>query len=95
MERYTQQYSALGDSYTPSVGETVGSTKAKLAALDLNTATAADIKAIIGNDTWTSLRCDECGQHSEVIITLGDGDPLFDLCLKCARLLTKVIGGQQ
>jgi hypothetical protein len=58
-----------------------------LRALDVETATAADVNAIIGNNTWASLTCDGCGEDKYRILRLGD-EPDYearwqDLCLDC------------
>lgn len=63
----------------------------KLAALNGETATPADIEAIIGNDTWGKLsyRCTECNAKPEdAIIQVGE-EPDIDsatvyLCRDCA-----------
>lgn len=46
---------------------------AALEALDVETATPDDVAAIIGNRSWTDLRCDECGQHErDAVVQLGE-----------------------
>jgi hypothetical protein len=47
-------------------------TLAQLRALDLDHCTEADVAAAIGNDSWTSNRCDECGRDNEVVVTVGE-----------------------
>jgi len=45
----------------------------RLAALDLETATAAEIAAIIGNDTWVEPKnCDECSGVFGTVIEIGE-----------------------
>lgn len=48
-----------------------------LDALDGETATAADVAAIIGNDSWTALACDVCGDDVAALVRLGD-EPDYD-----------------
>lgn len=43
-----------------------------LEQLDLTAATAEDIEAIIGNFSWTSIRCDECGSQVKAAVQLGE-----------------------
>lgn len=63
----------------------------KLKALPEN-ATAAQVAAIVGNDTWTSIRCYECGQHVEVVIVLNETEDyntfaICEGCLNAAQIL--------
>ena len=46
----------------------------KLCRLNLETATAEDVEAIIGNSTWTDIQCDECRKFTSVGIIMGDND---------------------
>jgi len=60
-----------------------------LAAIDSGNYTKSKIDAIIGNDSWTSLACDECDQEAELIIHLGEEpdyeSKTFFLCLACLK----------
>lgn len=61
----------------------------KLDSLDCENATPEDVEAIIGNDSWTRLVCDECGNEADSVITVGQ-EPNYDshtasLCLNCIR----------
>ena len=50
----------------------------KLAALDPETATAQQVNEIIGNTSWTAMRCVECGQdHHATLVQIGD-QPDYD-----------------
>ena len=66
---------------------------AQLRALNTETATAADVAAIIGNSTWTDLRCDDCAAHVACVVELGP-EPDYEsatasVCVPClARALT-------
>lgn len=42
-----------------------------LRQLDLTVATAEDIEAVIGNDSWTAIWCSECGCRIRVAVQLG------------------------
>lgn len=64
----------------------------KLAALNTDTCTAEDVNAIMGNTSWTELKCDECKQDVDDVIQLGD-EPGYDsatVCV-CYECLTKAI----
>ena len=78
----------------PSKGWLYGMNKeeayAQLAALDKETATAADVAAIIGNDSWACpQRCHECNGHFDEVVQVGE-KPDYEsatcqLCKACAR----------
>lgn len=62
---------------------------AALKQLDLTTATAEDIEAIIGNSSWTAIRCNECNCRVKAAVQLGE-DPDYDsatavVCFDCLR----------
>lgn len=56
-----------------------------LCALDKETATAADVEAIIGNSSWTNIRCKKCGElvDEAVILNYGDEYHTFTICETC------------
>lgn len=61
-----------------------------LNALDVETCSASDITAIIGNDGWTSLYCEECDARAEALVRIGD-EPDYqacwiDLCPACVAV---------
>jgi hypothetical protein len=69
------------------------STKGKildqLKALNTETATAKDIFDIIGNWSWTSISCDECGDDKDAVIELGQ-EPDYEsatahVCIDCLQ----------
>lgn len=64
---------------------------AKLQALNPATATAAEVNAIIGNDSWTTEWCDECGTYHEAVIQLGE-DANIHLCANCAKIIGAASG---
>jgi hypothetical protein len=61
---------------------------AKLDALDVETATAADVAAIIGDTSWVEpWKCLECGERSWSVIQVGE-EPDYEsetayLCIGC------------
>jgi hypothetical protein len=53
---------------------------------------AEDVNAIIGNDSWTELKCSECQKNHDVLIQIGD-EPDYDaryveLCRDCLSRAT-------
>lgn len=77
-----------------------GSSKAvwsRLKALDVETATVADVEAIIGNASWTSLKCNQCGQEVDTVVQLGESPDYesrtVDVCADCLRAAFALIEG--
>jgi hypothetical protein len=61
---------------------------AKLLSLPIGF-TAKDVNDIIGNTSWTALRCDECGTDSEVLVGLGrDNEHNCASAYVCRRCIT-------
>ncbi|RAK51624.1 FmdB family zinc ribbon protein [Phenylobacterium soli] len=59
----------------------------RLRELDTSTATAAEVRQIIGNGSWSFFRCDECDQEVEraVRFTAEYSDHSTTLCPSCLR----------
>jgi hypothetical protein len=61
-----------------------------LSALDPETATASDVAAIIGNNSWCGpCKCDECGKEAETAVQLGE-EPDYEsatavVCFDCVQ----------
>lgn len=54
-----------------------------------------DVDRVIGNPTWTSTRCDECGTLPEVVVMVGD-EPDYEsntvhLCTECIIKLRAMV----
>ncbi len=92
--RWRAQYHPFEPSsplFSERNGITVEKTKREIAdeldALNKDTATVADVTAIIGNDSWTDLKCDECGKYVDAIVQVGE-EPDYEsysakLCKPC------------
>jgi hypothetical protein len=67
----------------------------QLEALDRETATRADIKAIVGNDQWTRLLCSQCGQDTDAVIVVGQEQDwesrTAELCASCMHKAAKLL----
>lgn len=59
----------------------------RLKALDLSTATAQEVNEIIGNASWTDIKCDDCGKAVTKVIQLGEEPDLesytANICQDC------------
>ena len=70
----------------------------QLAALDPETATADQITAIIGNSSWTSLKCDDCDQSVGTVVQLGQ-EPDYEsstanVCTDCLRKAVALVDAE-
>ncbi len=57
--------------------------------LDLETVTAKKIAAVIGNDSWTEIHCDECDKNVNVAVRVGQ-EPDYQsntatVCVPCLK----------
>lgn len=67
----------------------------KLSALDLDTCSVENIAAIIGNDSWTTCQCNQCGSKEFPFVMVGE-KPGYDrataiLCRNCIRKVFDVM----
>lgn len=68
------------------VAERLGSVHQRLLFLDLETATPEEVNTIIGNNSWTDLRCNECGSSKlPLTVEVGESSRTASLCLPCLR----------
>lgn len=54
-----------------------------------------DVDRIIGNNSWTSTRCDECGTSPQVVVMVGE-EPAYEsntvfICSPCILKLREMI----
>lgn len=87
----------VGDD--PTIGLDKRTIYAKLLALDVNTATEAEVAAIIGNSSWIDNRCHECGRQCDLVIEVGEPS-CYDsctaqLCPECLAAATKMVQDAQ
>lgn len=95
-ERWRQQYEHPQSIHWSRDRKAIYS---KLLALDGETATQADVAAIIGNPAWIKPhRCCECGLEVWDIILMGDpqfeGEAPFMVCLACIILADTLLQGE-
>ena len=92
-ERWTHQYFRDGvwretkGEGTPLSSERTKNIAEKLRALPPG-ASAADVNAVIGNDSWVKLECSECRIRSEAVVLLGDSY----LCRACLGKALELVG---
>jgi hypothetical protein len=92
-QRWQEQYAGYRGP-TPADTAEKQSIGRKLAALDGETATAADVEAIIGNDSWTRIdHCNECGavDPPAAVRLAEDSSSTADICLPCLRKAAQLI----
>lgn len=74
-------------------------TIAKLRAIDVETATAAEVNEIIGNDSWCGPdNCDECGVRTFDMVHIGE-EPDYEaryveVCRGCLLKMVSLIDNQ-
>lgn len=59
--------------------------------LALNPLTEVGINETIGNASWTSLNCDECGVDSDALVRIEDCESWLSLCRFCLAKATEKI----
>lgn len=93
--RWKKQYLQPDGTWLETVSGDSSLVHAKLAALT-DTATPADVAAIIGNESWIGAICNECDAYSSPAIQIG-AEPDYEsatvtLCWKCGRdLFTRLM----
>lgn len=101
-KRWERQYASYMDSGSRGELKKVLKRDAKdvlfkLKSLDVETATAEDVKNIIGNDSWVcDTKCDECGKAFGEVVQLGE-EPDYEshticICSSCLIKAVKLLG---
>lgn len=88
-DKWHSQYQPFANDSAPWCGKTKSGIWQELVALNKETATAEQVNAIIGNEYWTRMKCDECAQEVDWLIRLGQ-EPEYEsstasLCQECLR----------
>lgn len=65
LARWSNQYARY------PIGDEKHLVTAGLRTLDLETCSANSVNKIIGNDSWTTLRCNECDENKTAIVEIG------------------------
>ena len=61
---------AWGRQFISTSGEH-NETKMRLVSLNKETATADEVNEIIGNASWTNIKCDQCGTLVKLVVQVG------------------------
>lgn len=86
-ERWKKNYPDLVESWP-------GTKLSLLKLLDVNTATEKQVADIIGNDSWTKIRCDECRKDVPVAVVMGNPDSKR-LCRTCLKKALHLLNPKQ
>ena len=70
--QYDLQYGGKPDAWLLSDGTSPKAKSAALALLNLEVCAEEAVNEIIGNDSWTALKCDECGDDCYFLIGFGE-----------------------
>jgi hypothetical protein len=92
-ERWEQAYFSNGEWF--AYGKDKAAIYNKLESLPAD-ATADDVAAVIGNDTWAGPhQCHECGESSLLVAQVGQPPDYeshtADICLPCARKVVALL----
>lgn len=60
--------------------------------IDTGATEKKDIDAIIGNDSWTSVKCDECQKSVKAVAVFETSEFPLHLCQTCLILAAKELG---
>lgn len=89
-DRYAAQYPDGSQPAHWRPGDRIANVLADLRALDVETATAADVARAMGGAGWVApVTCNECREHSWSVVELGE-EPDYDsatarICESCLR----------
>lgn len=91
-KRWRQQYDKLYNGM-PMCPFKLGMLQ-DIESLNVETCSAGDVKAVIGNDSWTELRCEECGNRVKSVVIAGGslGSKSIYLCCECVTAAHGLIG---
>ena len=85
--QYDRQYGGKPDGWLLSDGTSPKEKSAALALLNLEVCAEEAVNEIIGNDSWTALKCDECEDDCDFLISLGEspgqGERWANVCHAC------------
>lgn len=91
LDRWVDQYPNM--EYVFHDGRSVAAIKKQLESLDTDTCTIEDVDAIIGNSSWTELKCDSCDKPQTIMVMFDGGDygrPDTGICEKCLTKANKL-----
>lgn len=95
-ERWKNNYCKPGGEwYTLHKNISAGFIYSRLYELDLNTATAKQVNDIIGNESWTRIKCDECEENKTELIDVGQKEDYESrtacICFDCLKKANELV----
>ena len=91
--RFKEQYPE--GAKTSHLGEPYSKIHRELAGLNLETCSREEVDAIIGNDSWTSLRCDVCDCDRDAVVSVPrEYSEAISICAECGRGVLSVFEEQ-
>jgi hypothetical protein len=98
-DRWREQYYVRhGRSWSDTLSGSSKSVWKRLKALDLETASPEDVEKIIGNRSWTTLECDQCGREVDAVVEVGQSQGrdsrTADICADCIRKAADLFGSE-
>lgn len=80
------------DKRVLSGGRTAGSIRDKLEDLDVDIASVEDVAAIIGNSSWTELKCDACESDRDAVVSIPrEYEVPLSICGECAAGVAEML----
>ena len=96
-QEWREQYQQYDKGFRiRGINKTVEEIQAEFDALDVETATSEDVKAIVGNYRNTILDCDKCGRRCQQVVRFDIDDDygsVYELCEKCLLDALMLING--
>jgi hypothetical protein len=90
-DRWRKQYfDGRTQSWRQSLGDSC-LTYDRLAALDPESATAADVNAIVGNKTWSRPECGVCCERAIKVVVIANCDSDAQVCPACLDLARNLL----
>lgn len=88
---YDKQYSRhYGEPFLAG-GRDPYETTLALRKLNLATCTPAEVDAVMGNDSWTELKCEHCEEPNDLLVTLAGPYETVSLCPGCVNSAAQAI----
>lgn len=91
-DRYRQDQGKYWSHVLHETGKTREQMHSEMITLDLDNCSSEDMDSILGNSSWTRMKCDECGRKVEAFVTLGE-EPDYESSTAsiCKECLTKAL----
>jgi len=83
-KRWDSQYASYPANHVLRGRKTVGEISTALNELS-ESATVEDVASIIGNTSWTHLKCSRCNEEPGAVVVLSNDASEFKLCQKCVE----------